>query len=567
MLKSLRIQRFKNLDDITLELALVNVIVGANNSGKSSILQAIQFAVSIAQTAKFQSKTRWNKKEVLSTSLSYQQLIYAPLRDVSALAYRGRLSDKKEEGITIILTEHQTELTTEILVRKGRNRNLFINMEGKGLGERLQLIEHPFSIYVPGLAGIPDIEEYKNPGIVRKAAARGDGNKVFRNVLYLLKQDQDKWEQFIRDLKQIFNLEIDVNFTPEVDEFIDCVVKEGDVSLPIDLAGTGVMQAVQILSYVNVYTPKILILDEPDSHLHPDNQRRLAKMLVKLSEERNLQVVLTTHSRHLMDELSEIAKIHWVKNGKLVEEDNFDDVKVLMEIGALDKGDLLFKGLIKCVLLTEDMDTQPIKILIESSGFKMSEVDIWSYKGCTKVDTAIVLAEFIRRHVPATNILLHRDRDYLNEAEADSFKSEIEKAKINCFLTTGTDAESHFLSPEHIHQLYPRVSVEQVKDILKQITEETQEKSIEKFINNRTPIERKETSSKGKNINHGELARKAREDYGNNPLRYRHGKSVIGSLKSRLQKEIGKNIDLYRVTSFVEDPKLKEIASIIWKNN
>ncbi len=567
MLKTLRIQRFKNLDDITLELALVNVIVGANNSGKSSILQAIQFAVSIAQTARFQSKTSWDKKEVLSTSLSYQQLIYAPLRDVSALANRGRLLETKEQAITISLTEHETELTTKILVRKGRNRNLFINMEGKGLGERLQSIEHPFSIYVPGLAGIPDIEEYKNPGIVRKAAARGDANKVFRNVLYLLKQNSHKWEQFIRDLNQIFNLEIDVNFNPEMDEFIDCVVKEGDISLPIDLAGTGVMQAVQILSYVNVYTPKILILDEPDSHLHPNNQRRLAEMLVKLSEDRNLQVVLTTHSRHLMDELSKIAKIHWVMNGKLIEEENFDEVKVLMDIGALDKGDLLLKGNIKCVLLTEDADTKPIEILMKASGFKMSEVDIWSYNGCTKVDTALVLAAFIRKHAPATNILLHRDRDYLNETEADSFESKIKAANIHCFLTTGTDAESHFLSTEHIHQLYPSVSVEQVKDILKQITEETQEKSIEKFINNRTPIELKEASSKGQNINNGELARKAREDYGKNPVRYRHGKSVIGPLKSRLQKEIGGNIDLYRLTSFVEDQKLQKIASIIWNNN
>ena len=36
--KSIRIQRFKNLEDVQLELGDVNVLVGANNAGKSAVL-------------------------------------------------------------------------------------------------------------------------------------------------------------------------------------------------------------------------------------------------------------------------------------------------------------------------------------------------------------------------------------------------------------------------------------------------------------------------------------------------------------------------------------------------
>ncbi|WP_277867914.1 AAA family ATPase [Candidatus Synechococcus calcipolaris] len=328
MLSSVSIQRFKNLKDITICLDKVNILVGGNNSGKSSILQAIQFAVSIAQTTNLEN-IKWVQNR-LPTSLSHLQLIYSPLRDVSALAMGGTLEERREKAIFIQLEEWDTTCASTVVIRKGRNRNITVAIEGKALGIKLQEIEDPFSIYVPGLAGIPNVEEYKNPGIVRKAAARGDANNVFRNILWLLKQNSDSWQKFLDDFYSVFpDKNIDVNFSPDRDDHIMCTVKNSEKDLPIDSVGTGVLQAIQILSYVNLYKPKLLLLDEPDAHLHPNNQRKLAKILVKLSESRDFQVVLTTHSRHILDELSGSAKIHWISDGNRVEDENFDVVKVL----------------------------------------------------------------------------------------------------------------------------------------------------------------------------------------------------------------------------------------------
>ena len=44
------IRRFKSIESAELVLDKINVLVGGNNAGKSSIIQAIQFAVSCAQT-------------------------------------------------------------------------------------------------------------------------------------------------------------------------------------------------------------------------------------------------------------------------------------------------------------------------------------------------------------------------------------------------------------------------------------------------------------------------------------------------------------------------------------
>ena len=41
MLDQLSVRTFKSLDDVTVDLGLVNVFIGANGSGKSNLLEAL----------------------------------------------------------------------------------------------------------------------------------------------------------------------------------------------------------------------------------------------------------------------------------------------------------------------------------------------------------------------------------------------------------------------------------------------------------------------------------------------------------------------------------------------
>lgn len=570
MLKKITIERFKNLETVTLELEKINVLIGSNNSGKSSILQAIQFSVSAAQTSAIYGKY-WKRNGTFSTSVLQEQLIYAPLRNTYALAYNQELSENKQEAIKV---HFETEIEEDrnnatILIRKGRNKNLFVNLENRELGEQLQNVDNPFSIYVPGLAGVSHSEEYKTPAIVRKAAARGDSNKVFRNILYLLKLSEEGWNQFENDFKTLFpDSEINIQFNPNRDDFIEVFFKESNHEVPIDLAGTGVLQILQILSYVNFYNPKILLLDEPDAHLHPNNQRKLTSLLKQLVEERNLQVILTTHSRHLLDALSYFAKIFWLKTGNIVGDENFDSIRLLLDLGALDKGELLLNTRqIKCVLLTEDEDTNGIMTLLKASGFNIDEVDCWSYEGCTNVHTAKNLANFIRQHSEHTKILVHRDRDYMNEEEVKAYKNDIEKENIFCFVTEGTDVESHFINSEHIIScLSLDGELNQINDLIEDATNETGEKSRINFVNSRTQIERNKSYNDERRgrVNHGKISESCTKLYGEKPFKYRHGKTVFKCIKLKLQNKYGGNFDLIQATEAIKDLFLENIALRIW---
>jgi len=560
LLQSIKIERFKNITVIEIPLSGINLLIGSNNAGKSSIQQAIQFSVSIAQTTA-QQNARW-AGDRCPTSISSESLIYSPLRDIEALAPAGRLQTNIDHAIKVTFNE---DVSSNVTIRKGKNRNITTSVEGKDLGVRLQNIENPYSIIVPGLAGIPAAEEYKPPSVVRKAAAKGDSNSVFRNILLLLSQDLESWIHFKEKFQKIFpDYDVNVTFDANVDEHIDAKVINNEVALPIDSCGTGILQAIQILAYYYLYKPKLLILDEPDSHLHPNNQRILAKLLKQLHDETGCQLIISTHSRHFFEALKNDSKVHWINNCCLVEDSEDIERSILLEIGALDKGDQLRNGEIPCILLTEDTDTNYIDLLAEASGFIPDEFQTWSYNGCSNIQIAQALNSFITEHAPATSVIVHRDRDYMSEGEVVAYKAKLEAAGIKVFVTAGNDAESHFINERHIADLYPQASEQRVDELIEESLLERRDAVLEKYINTIHNRRLQESYKGGDKPNPGAISLECTQNFDGNKRSYMHGKIVERALRGKLQAEIGQNIDLCKITNHIEDPTLRAFANEVW---
>lgn len=62
----------------------------------------------------------------------------------------------------------------------------------------------------------------------------------------------------------------------------------------------------------------LLLIDEVDASLHPKAQRRLVQRLLQLSREKGIQVILTTHSAHVLEEVPPEARILLQRNGERV---------------------------------------------------------------------------------------------------------------------------------------------------------------------------------------------------------------------------------------------------------
>jgi len=64
--------------------------------------------------------------------------------------------------------------------------------------------------------------------------------------------------------------------------------------------GVGVSQVIPVIVAALFAQPgHIVIVEEPESHLHPLAQSKLAELLAQVSQERNVQFIVETHSEHL----------------------------------------------------------------------------------------------------------------------------------------------------------------------------------------------------------------------------------------------------------------------------
>ncbi|WP_164707103.1 AAA family ATPase, partial [Pseudomonas viridiflava] len=89
---------------------------------------------------------------------------------------------------------------------------------------------------------------------------------------------------------------------------------------PLDMASTGMLQIIQILAYACFYEPPLLLLDEPDAHLHADSQTRLHEALRYVVEETGTKILLATHSPQLIQLLlsDKDASVTWLDKGAKV---------------------------------------------------------------------------------------------------------------------------------------------------------------------------------------------------------------------------------------------------------
>ena len=419
----------------------------------------------------------------------------------------------------------------------------------------------PYCVITPGVSGISISEEFKTKAVVFKSATRGDSNFYLRNILLLLKRKEDAWNKFNIKFHKFFpELELVVNFDEDSDDTIEVYANlaSNNVTLPIDALGTSALQILQILSYIYCFEPQMLILDEPDTHLHPNNQRKLISVLNDISIEEDIQILLSTHSRHMTDEAINIATFFWMQNGSLYkrmsETENSDYIQMLLDLGALDKQDFLMNPNIKWVICTEDARAEReemLKSILKASNFDLETCVILPYKGCSKIENAVLLNDFIQQYAPNAKMIVHRDRDYLDDAQIDSIKIKLQSNGIAFWSTSGTDVESIFVNADHIRSLYPELEADVVEQIVNTAKLEAREKSLSKFVNY---ISNNTAARDYRRIN-----LECEQAYDSNSNRFFHGKTTLGIMKSKLQTLLRTNPKLFRETPAICQSELQNL--------
>jgi ABC-type branched-subunit amino acid transport system ATPase component len=483
ILHSIKVEKFKGLSEIDLKLSSINYLVGGNNAGKSSVLQAVHTAVTAAQTSvEYQRKI-----------INESQLKYSPTGHFEDIGHKYPLENNANGNRSVITFKGESDegeaSSYKVQLYRGRNAGAGVERSGQYIGFGSHIIKSvpPFSIYVPGLAGISHFEEFRSHNVVIKKIAGGEANSVLRNVLLLIK-NENKLPELKKYLCRVFSgFDIEILFNEKKDQYIDVTVKTNITSgfKPIDLMGTGVLQSIQLFAYTILFKPTLLLLDEPDAHLHPSNQHIIIDTLETITEETNTRILLATHSRHMINAAGDKAKVFWIKEGKVKSEGNIDRVKLLNELGALDSADELGK---EVVLLTEDHDKALMKKLLKQMDIDETKVGLVSYNGVANHSVAIQVVKDLG--VSIEKVIVHRDRDFLTDEEVKRWENAVINAKAKPFVTPGSDTEMLFIDVEHLSALSEK-SPDEIKGMLNTIAEEFEVEFRKKFKDKRRDHNRK----------------------------------------------------------------------------
>ncbi|WP_158303988.1 ATP-dependent nuclease [Paramagnetospirillum magneticum] len=487
-LEKIIIKGFKKIHRLELSLEDINLLIGGNNSGKSSTLQAVHAAVTAAQSQLEFGNTQ---------TVSEQKLRYSPTGDYSQLGHKspfGNRADQNRAEIQFIgksSSGDAAEYTIELY--KGRNEgNVGISRSGTypNYGANICRVAPPFTVYVPGLAGVPHQEEFKTEAVVLRKMAGGEANFVLRNILLMLSK-QGKLPELTGLLEKLFGpIDIDVTFRPERDHHISVKVSvgSGEYPVPLDLVGTGLLQAIQIFAYVTLFSPALLLLDEPDSHLHPSNQSMLMQAFRIIASNFDTKILIATHSRHLILSAPEDAKCFWLDGGMLRNEREYEAIDLLTELGALDDADKVLNSQKEFLFIVEDENPDILKFLLQNIGIGRERYDIVPYYGTSHAEAIAKTLKKLKRLIRGNrNLILHRDRDFMTDAEVETWKRKVGVPGVTIFVTQGSDLEHYLINANHLSSI-SGLNVDIVSNLIDTLLSEGDGKIRKSFKNKRKSV-------------------------------------------------------------------------------
>jgi AAA15 family ATPase/GTPase len=442
ILSKLSVKSFKRIKNVNLELADVTILVGANGSGKSSIIQAIHLACCVMRQAD-------QVKSGKTSTVGIDELDYLPTDNYKMLGHNGNWGNKvgsSSSKVKLTFFSDGTEHIASCELRSARNAGISITgAVPPDLSDLIRKKRKFFSAYIPGISGIPNKEEKRAKKVILKACSYGDSNIILRNALLLLKeQDPDNIgliEEWISHI--IGPVKIMVGHDEEKDFIIDCkVVTNGDIR-PIELIGTGYLQLVQIFSYILLFKPGILLIDEPDIHLHPTVQEKLVKVLAHVANKRNLKILLTTHSPFIVRGASPNTKVYWIKDG-VIESENRREVELALGWGAFGK---------KIIIVSEDTDTSLLRKIIAQWPEVDKFVSFYPGTGYKNIPTPQQSAEISEALGGKYKVIIHRDRDSLTDYEVEMLTGVYAEKGVYLWFPETSDIEAYFCQSQFLQDL------------------------------------------------------------------------------------------------------------------
>ncbi len=318
--KTLKIERFRGIQSLEISgLERVNVFVGKNNCGKTSVLEAAFLLIGISNPD-FIVQHQQRRGIIPGESSALRDFFY---------------QREHERGINLSCTQVKGRRTLEICplygnLRLGQPSGSSSTVPEDGGTKRASQVDIGASISRQSLIGLKYQftvhDRAHKDGYYEATICWADHlNKAFSlsldanykeaiRALYLSKTgyDYNFVDRMLNAKRKDSLLSVLKSIDPKVED-----IKTGSHSLvsvdigldsfvPVNLLGDGIMRILNILSSIEYVPNGLLFIDEIENGLHVTALERVWEVILDRSEQSNVQIFLTTHSADVIESLRNV---------------------------------------------------------------------------------------------------------------------------------------------------------------------------------------------------------------------------------------------------------------------
>jgi len=290
---AIKFTNFKALSRYSVSLQSVNILVGPNNCGKSTVLSAFRVLEYALRTARSKTASRVVTAEGFQTNGHRIQENNIPI------SLENIHTDYSDAGSTIEF-RFANKSTITLFFPDDGGCILYWNTTGKPVTTPSAFRkEFPINIQViPVLGPIEQEEVIVTDETVRRAAGTPRASRHFRNYWHKNPEEFSGFRDMIEETWPGMSIK-----QPEVTSVLErrlvMFCSENRLDRELFWAGFGFQIWCQLLTHIaRCNASDLIVIDEPEVYLHPDVQRQLLGILRDV----NPDILLATHSTEILGE-------------------------------------------------------------------------------------------------------------------------------------------------------------------------------------------------------------------------------------------------------------------------
>ena len=291
---SVHFNNFKALSNFRVSLQSMNVLVGPNNSGKSTILSAFRVLEIALRTARRRRATR------VLNHLGFRTDGHALPTARVPISLENVHSDYANEDSRIDF-RHTNGNTIHLFFPADGGAYVYWDTQGKPAATPGAFRKaFPDDVRVlPVLGPVEQDETIVTDETVRRAAGTPTASRHFRNYWFKNEDGFDLFRALVEETWPNMSISPPEPVQPLTERRLVMFAAEDRMDRELYWAGLGFQVWCQLLTYISRYQDAdLLVVDEPEVYLHPDVQRQLLGIL----RDAKPDILLATHSVEILGE-------------------------------------------------------------------------------------------------------------------------------------------------------------------------------------------------------------------------------------------------------------------------